>query len=117
KEDYEAIIVFAKEQGLAVTATHPNRTLLDVSGSVEAVEKVFHVTMRVYQHPTEARTFHAPEMEPSLDLAVRVLHISGLDSFSRPHSIILRMISDRRRQLSAVATQGPDGRLVGNVIQ
>src|SRR5438552_19009577 len=41
KEDYEALIVFAKEQGLAVTGTHPNRTLLDVSGSVADIEKTF----------------------------------------------------------------------------
>jgi len=54
KEDYEALTAFAKAQVLVVTATHPNRTLLDVSGSVEDIERVFHVTMQVYQHPTEA---------------------------------------------------------------
>src|SRR2546428_9119168 len=79
KEDYEALIAFATAQGLAVTATHPNRTLLDVSGSVADIERVFHVTMQVYQHPIEARTFHAPGAEPSLDLAVRGLHIRGPD--------------------------------------
>lgn len=43
------------------------------------IEKAFQVTLGVYQHPREARTFYAPEAEPSLDLAVPVLHISGLD--------------------------------------
>src|SRR5438552_7478534 len=58
KEDYEALIAFATAQGLVVTATHPNRTLLDVNGLVEEIERAFHVRMQVYQHPTEARTFH-----------------------------------------------------------
>jgi subtilase family serine protease len=52
---------------------------LEVSGSVADIEKAFQVTLGVYQHPREARTFYAPEAEPSLDLAVPVLHISGLD--------------------------------------
>ena len=59
KEDYEGLRVWVESQGLAVTATHPNRTLMDVSGSVEDIERVFRVTLRVYQHPNEARTFHA----------------------------------------------------------
>src|SRR5258708_35834819 len=90
KEDYEALMAFAKAQGLVVTATHPNRVLLDVNGSVEDIERVFHVAMRVYQHPTEARTFHAPDVEPSIDLAVRVLHISGLDNFNVPYPLFHR---------------------------
>src|SRR5262249_8478256 len=31
REDYERVTAFAKAQGLTVTGTHPNRTLLDVS--------------------------------------------------------------------------------------
>lgn len=83
--DYQALIDFAKANHLKVTATHPNRMVLDVAGAVSDIEKAFHVTMRVYQHPKEARTFHAPDVEPSLDLAVTVLHISGLDDYSLPH--------------------------------
>jgi kumamolisin len=54
---------------------------------VKDIERAFHVTMQVYQHPNEAREFHAPKVEPSLDLAVRVLHISGLDNFTVPHPL------------------------------
>lgn len=84
QEDYQAVIDFAKSHGLIVKGTHPNRTLLDVSGSVSDIEKAFHVTMRVYQHPVEARTFYAPDVEPSLDLAAPVLAISGLDNYVKP---------------------------------
>ena len=51
--DYEALKAFAKANGFQVTATHPNRVLLDVSGSVADIERTFHVAIQIYQHPTE----------------------------------------------------------------
>ena len=85
EQDYEAIIAFAKANGFTVTATHPNRVVLDVEGAVADIERTLHVTMGVYQHPEEARTFYAPDVEPSLDLAVSIVHIGGLDNFELPH--------------------------------
>ena len=32
EQDYQTLIAFAEKNGLTVTGTHPNRTLLDVSG-------------------------------------------------------------------------------------
>ena len=85
KKDYEAVAAFAKAHGLKVSGLHPNRLILDVEGTVPDIEKAFHVTLRTYQHPTEKRQFFAPEGEPTLDLAVPVLHISGLDNYAIPH--------------------------------
>ncbi len=87
EQDYRALIEFAKASGLAVTGTSSNRMLLDVRASVSDIERVFHTTLRTYQHPTEQRTFFAPDADPSLDLKIPVLHISGLDSFIIPHRI------------------------------
>ena len=84
QEDYQAVIAFAQSHGLVVKTTHPNRTLLDVSGSVADIEKAFHIKMRVYQHPVEARTFFAPDVEPSMELDAPVLAISGLDNYVTP---------------------------------
>jgi len=84
QEDYQAVAQFAKAHGLTVKGTHPNRTLLDVSGTVADIEKAFHIKIQVYQHPLEARTFFAPDVEPSLDLQTPVLAISGLDNYVRP---------------------------------
>ena len=99
---------------MTVTGTHPNRVVLDVNGAVTDIEKVFHVTMRVYRHPTEARTFYAPDVEPSLDLAVPILHVSGLDNYSRPHP----NYKLKRTNISATATpnagSGPAGDYMGN---
>jgi subtilase family serine protease len=86
--DYQAVMSFAKAHGLVVTHTCPGRALLNVDGAVADVEKALHLTLSRYQHPTEARTFFAPDTEPSLDLQVPVLAISGLDNFVEPHSSI-----------------------------
>ena len=85
RQDYEAVVQFARSHGLEITATHSNRFLLDVAGPVSNIEKAFHVTMRTYPHPRENRKFYAPDAEPSLDLAAPVLHISGLDNYLVPH--------------------------------
>ena len=58
---------------------------VDVTGSVATIETAFHVTMGVYQHPTENRTFYAPDREPTPDLPFQLWHISGLDNYSIPH--------------------------------
>ena len=83
--DYQALMEFAKTNGLTVTVTHPNRVLLDVAGSTADIAKAFHIILRVYRHPTEARTFYAPDVEPTVDFAVPILHISGLDNYALPH--------------------------------
>ncbi len=115
EQDYQAVIAFAKSKGLVVTGTHPNRTLVDVNGSVGDIEKTLHVNMRVYRHPTEARDFHAPDAEPSLDLAVPILAISGLDDFNLPHPMNLRMIPlDEALSATPYATgSGPRGYFIG----
>jgi hypothetical protein len=114
KEDYVAVMDFAKANGLQVTATFPNRVLLDVEGTVTDIERTLHTTMRVYNHPTGTRTFHAPDTEPSLDLTVPILHIGGLDNYSIPHP------NFRLKQPGAVpnvapnAGSGPSGNYMGN---
>jgi len=112
--DYQAMIAFAKANGLRVTTTHPNRVLLDVSGSVANVERALHLTMRTYRHPAENRTFFAPDTEPSLDLTVPVLHISGLDNYSlpRPHFVARPLV--RKQNALSNAGSGPDGTFMGN---
>ncbi len=86
ESEYQAVIRFAETNGLAVVATQGNRLLLDVLGKVSDVEKAFHVTLRTYQHPTEARQFFAPDVEPTVDASLPVLNVSGLNNYSLPHS-------------------------------
>jgi hypothetical protein len=115
EQDYQALIQFAKTNGLTVTTTYPNRTLLDVSGSAATVEKVFHVTLSVYQHPTENRTFFAPDTEPSIDFNVTVLHVSGLDNFELPHPANLKKNPHNGSTRTQSGTgSGSGGAYIGN---
>jgi subtilase family serine protease len=84
ESDYAAVIAFAKTNGLAVTATHQNRTLVGISATVADIENTLHVHLLLYQHPYDVRQFHAPDADPSVDLAVPLLHICGLNDYSRP---------------------------------
>src|SRR5208282_4750345 len=67
EQDYQKVVDFAQAAGLTVTKTHGNRMLVDVSGKVSDIQKAFHVTLRTYRHPVEARDFFAPDAEPSVD--------------------------------------------------
>lgn len=86
QDDHGAVIRFAEANGLTVTEASANRLVVDVEGPVTNIENAFHVAMGVYQHPTENRTFYAPDREPTLDLEIPVLHISGLDNFTLPQA-------------------------------
>jgi hypothetical protein len=85
REDYEAVKNFARANALAIARAHDNRLVLDVTGSVTAVEKAFHIKLQTYQPPSEARDFFAPDTEPMVDDALPVMEIEGLNNFSRPH--------------------------------
>jgi subtilase family serine protease len=105
--DYQAVIAFARANGRSVTATHPNRVLLDVSGSAADMERALHVTLQTYRHPTEDRTFYAPDREPTLDLDVPILHVSGLDNYALPRP---RLKSVQRVSGANAAPQTGSGR-------
>ena len=109
--EYQAAMAFARANGLEVTATHSNRILLDVRGSVRNIERAFQTTLGVYQHPTEPRTFYAPQNEPSVPAGVPIQDLSGLDDFSPPRPL------DLRRSTQLVTTNatgsGPGGNFMG----
>lgn len=82
EQDYAALIAFAKAHGLQIVHSHSSRAVLTVAGNVADIEKAFHVKMLLYRHPFENRTFYAPDTDPSVDLTVPLLHISGLDNYA-----------------------------------
>src|SRR6202050_5533900 len=90
QEDYDSVIRFVETNGLTVVGTSRNRMNVDVTGPVANVEAAFHLTMGVYQHPTESRTFYAPDREPTPDLPVQLWHIAGLDNYSTPKPAFAR---------------------------
>ena len=112
QEDYDTVINFVEKHGLTVTGTAPNRMVVDVGGSAVNIERAFHVNMSVYHHPTEDRTFYAPDQEPTADLPVKLWHITGLDNFSKPHSAGLKR--DAKAKRSQTTGSGPDGYFIGS---
>ena len=87
-EDYEAVVSFVQANSMAVTDNSANRLVVPISGTVEQINKAFNLTMTIYRHPTEDRTFFSPDREPSLNLSVPVAHIDGLNNFSLPKSML-----------------------------
>jgi Pro-kumamolisin, activation domain/Divergent InlB B-repeat domain len=113
-DDYQRIIDFTRTNGLTVTSTYSNRMVLGVTGAVSDIEKAFHVTMRVYQHPTERRTFYAPDAAPSIDASLPILHVSGLDNFTVPQPLFRAIPLNQVTNMVPASGSGPDGLYQGN---
>ena len=88
QQDYDAARLWAENNGFTIAGTSLNRMNLDVTGQVATVENALHVNMGLYQHPTENRTYYAPDREPTVDLPFRLWHIAGLDNYSIPHTAL-----------------------------
>ena len=70
QQDFDAVVRFAKANGFKVVGASRDGFDIQLKGSVANIEKAFHVTMSVYQRPTENRTFYSPDREPTVDLDV-----------------------------------------------
>ncbi len=81
---YDAVLAFARENGLQVVGGSRDGMDVQVRGTVQAIETALHVNLVTYQHPTENRIFYAADREPTPNLAVNLWHVSGLDNYSIP---------------------------------
>lgn len=114
-QDYATVARFLQQNGMKVTGAAPNRLVVSVTGSVASIERAFQVRMGVYQHPTEARTFYAPDREPvPAGLTVPLWHISGLDNFSIPHPASLKRATE---SMGLATGSGPGGAFLGSDIR
>ena len=91
QSDYAAVIAYAQSQGFNVVATHPNRTVVDVVGNAQTVERAFGVQLHRYQL-ANGRSFRAPSNEPQIpvQLAGRLAAVVGLDTAAvwRAHNVL-----------------------------
>jgi len=88
--DYDAVVRFAKANGLEVVGGTRDGMDVQLRGPVSTVQSAFHITLRTYQHPTENRIFYAPDSEPTTDLPFPLWHVSGLDNYSIPHPMLVK---------------------------
>ena len=119
--DYDAVVEFAKAHGFRVTGGSRDGMEVQVSGPVSAVEAAFHVNMQSYKHPLEDRAFYAPDRDPTVNLPIKLSHISGLDNYSIPHPMFVAKSDyaaahgiDPATMGSAVGSgSGPEGSYLG----
>jgi kumamolisin len=102
EHDYDAVLRWAEANGFTVVGTSRNRLNVDVTGSVATIEAALHVNMGLYRHPTENRTFYAPDREPTVDLPFQLWRIAGLDNYSIPQPALIR----RPANITSAATTG-----------
>jgi subtilase family serine protease len=118
QQDYDSVIRFAKASGFSVVKTSRNRMNVDVTGSVASIEKAFNLTMGIYQHDTENRTFFAPDREPSAALGVQLWHVGGLDNYSTPKPMYSRRdpntVAAGEVQGNATTGSGPSNSFLGS---
>jgi subtilase family serine protease len=88
QEDYDALVHFVSTNGFRVVGGTRDSMEVQIRGPVSAVETAFHITMRTYLHPTESRSYYAPDHEPTANLPFLLWHISGLDNYSIPHPVL-----------------------------
>jgi kumamolisin len=90
RADWNAMVAFAKSSGFEIVGGTLDGRDLQLIGTVANVEKAFHVTIGLYQDPTEDRKFFAVDREPTVDLPFQLWHISGLDNDSKPHPLYVK---------------------------
>jgi len=122
ESDYDALVAFAKASGFEVVGGSRDGMELQVKGPVSAVESAFHVNMVTYRHPSEDRTFYAPDREPTTSLPFPLWHISGLDNFSIPHPLYVKKsdyarahgIPEEKVVTHATTGSGPSASFLGS---
>jgi kumamolisin len=116
KKDYEAAQKFFASNGLAVTHTAANRYLFQVEGSAADVERTLHVNLNLYKHPTENRSFMAPDREPTLDLKTSVQEIIGLENYALPYPKLIRPTATQLAHQGEPRNSGsgPGGNFIGS---
>ena len=119
QEDGRKVQDFLRAHGLKVTGTYSNGMVVDVTGAAADVEKAFHVRLRNYRHPTQQRNFFAPDTNPSVEAAVPVLDVLGLDDYILPHPLDLRRGMTNAPNGTSVTNDaekgsGPNGTYIGN---
>jgi subtilase family serine protease len=91
QEQYDAVVRFANQNGFKIISEPArNRMVISMTGSVAAIEKAFHVELGLYQHPTENRSFYAPDREPSVDLPFQLWNVDGLENYSIPRPALMK---------------------------
>lgn len=106
-QDYAAVLAFAAAHNLTVTMTPVSRRLVSVNGTVADINNAFHVTMGIYQHPSQPRTFFAPDREPTVPAGLQVLQVTGMNNYVLPHTRLKRNAAESAKAIAKISGSGP----------
>jgi subtilase family serine protease len=112
ERDYDSALAFFSQNGFTVGPRAANRYLFAIDGKVSDIERLFHVALGLYRHPSEARNFISPDRPPTLDLQTPVQQVIGLDDFVLPYRHLVRGESDE-----PATGSGPGGNFTGSDIR
>lgn len=90
ESDYNTVVEWARNKGLKIRKTTANRRLIDVDGETATINQTFGITLTYYKDPNTGRIFYAPDREPTVDLQVPMLAVSGLDNATLPETALRR---------------------------
>jgi hypothetical protein len=82
--DYNALVAWAQGRNLKA-GTYPNRLIIDVTGTVAQIEQAFYANVILATRP-DGSQFYRLDRQPSLDLGVALLGVSGLDNYVEPQA-------------------------------
>lgn len=78
---FQSVVSWANTNGLTVdNPSSPSRMLVDLHSTVANVERALYINL-VQRKRADGSLFFMPDRDPSLDLDMAVLQISGLDNF------------------------------------
>jgi subtilase family serine protease len=112
--DYQALTGWAQSAGLTIDNTHRNNLLLSVGGTAVQVEQALYTNL-VYRLRSDGSNFITVDREPSLDLSVPILRISGLNDVIAPEPMIrfTGLIQSNQGSAGPDAGSGPGGLFAG----
>ena len=100
--DYATLVGWARANALDIVAKSGNKRILTVQASTSLINRAFHITETTYHDEVRNRDFIAPDREPTTDLAIPLLAISGLDT-SNPRVNRLKKAPEDEGTISALA--------------
>jgi len=83
--DYGSLRNWANSAGFTTYATFPNNLLLGITGTAAQVEQALFINLD-YRLRQDGTSFIAPARNPSLNLSVPILHITGLNDYVLPRA-------------------------------
>lgn len=111
---YQTVVSFVESHGLSVTRQYADHMLVDVKGSVAAIQRALHIKMLLYKHPTENRDFYAPDAAPSVDLSTPIQAITGLSNFYIPRPALVTSPANGKTAYPTISSGSINGWYDGN---